>query len=271
MFAVRVALIVTLLFFALSWLGVFASDAEEQAKEQFQHWTKQAEAIHKLVQEERFAEAREQLTRFAKDFSRSKLVKQELTAAQIDALSECLMDADRELTRVAVDRKKVNFSILRMRLAFDALSHENQPLWLQYQDVLQEILTDLQAGIMEKDSIQMGTSVNRLVETFKLIQPALMMDRDATIVNKVETLIKKVHSEARRPETLQGNIKQLEPALKQLFLDSQRVLSAPATPPPMEAFLWIGGWITAVLTYVGWRKYEGDRKVVHRRSIESDL
>ncbi|MEW9032713.1 MAG: sporulation protein YpjB, partial [Planifilum fimeticola] len=103
-------------------------------------WTKQAEEIHRLVKEKKWAEARKPLARLAADFSRADFSDERVSIEVIHTLSECLLDLEGKLNQIRPDQELILASAVRLRLAFDALSHPNQPLWLErYPEMMRKI------------------------------------------------------------------------------------------------------------------------------------
>lgn len=236
----------------------YSSTSFAQQEEAYRQWSEQADAIYTLVREEQFAEAREGLTQLARSFSKTN---QELSPIQLQILSDQMIDMDRELTRLSVDWERMHFSALRLRLAFDALSHRHQPLWHQYQGSIKKSLVDLQGAMRSKNEEQLHASLDRLAQNFELIQPALLMVYEPTAVNQAESQVKKIEEswENRGGEELQEELQQLESALDSFFLEDSAVTAEQTGPPSMAVILWAGGIIAFVLTYVGWRKYRGEQ------------
>ena len=104
-----------------------------------QAWTQDAERIHQLVKEKQWTEARETLAKLAAGYSRADFSGQDISLEAIHALSECLLDLEGKLNQVRPDPASILSSAVRLRLAFDALSHPNQPLWHgRYQDIIRK-------------------------------------------------------------------------------------------------------------------------------------
>ncbi len=248
------------LFAYLTLVIFYPTTSFAQQETDYRQWSEQAEAIYTLVQEEQFAQAREELTQLASSLSKGN---QELSPIQLQILSDQIIDMDRELTRLSIDWEQMHFHVLRLRLVFDALSHQHQPLWQQYQGSIKRLLAELQGAVQSQNKDQFHASQDRLIQNFQLIQPALIMVFDVTAVNQAESQLKRIEEskwENRGEEALQQELKQLEAALNSFFLkDPSDSTTEETTPSFIAVILLAGGLIALALTYVGWRKYQGEQ------------
>ena len=71
----------------------------------------------------------ETLAELAAGFSRADFSDEDVSTEAIHALSECLLDLEGKLNQIRPEQDVLLTSAVRLRLAFDALSHPNQPLW----------------------------------------------------------------------------------------------------------------------------------------------
>ncbi len=263
-------MVTRVILFAYLTLVIFYPTTSFAQQETYHQWSEQAEAIYTLVEEEQFAQAREKLTQLANSFSQSN---QELSPMQLQILSDQIIAMDRELTRLSIDWEQIHFHALRLLLAFDALSHHHQPLWKQYQGSTKRLFAELQGAVQNQNKDQFYISQEKLLQNFQLIQPALIIAFDNTAVRQAESQLKKIAEsgwENRSGGKLQQELKQLEIALDSFFLEDT---SASATEginssSIVAAILWGGGLIAFVLTYVGWRKYQGEQ--IERSSLQQE-
>ena len=101
---------------------VLSSAAGNADRAEAEAWAKQAEEIHRLVKEKKWAEARKPLAELAAGFSRADFSDEEVSTEAIHALSECLLDLEGKLNQIRPEQDVLLTSAVRLRLAFDALS-----------------------------------------------------------------------------------------------------------------------------------------------------
>jgi len=161
----------------------------------------------------------------------------------------------------------------RLRLAVDSLLQAEQGPWLQYESLM---LDDLQSirrashGSKESAPAMTAIYVEKLFERMNRMQIAAYMVGDESEMNhltKRAELLKNfmtVHSEgwnSEQQKRLMTIVDNIELAVHGLFAQAEGTITVPAiTVPtgtnPTSIALFIGSIISAILTYIGYRKYK---------------
>lgn len=232
-------------------------------------WAKQAEEIYLLVKEKKWAEARKPLARLATDFSRADFSDERVTIEAIHVLSECLLDLEGNLSRIRPDQEKILTSAIRLRLAFDAFSHPNQPLWHGHFPKMMRNIERLERAVKSGSEKEVRMRVEELFTEYQLIRPAVMVSKTPQTAAKVDSVIAFIRGQSQSGEMdregLMNGVKRFKQMMQPLFYGSEEEVIALARgvgqsgPPEVFQFLWVGGMIAAVLSYVGWRKYRAER------------
>ena len=245
---------------------VLSSAAGNADRAEAEAWAKQAEEIHRLVKEKKWAEARKPLAELAAGFSRADFSDEEVSTEAIHALSECLLDLEGKLNQIRPEQDALLTSAVRLRLAFDALSHPNQPLWQERYPEMVRNIRRLERAVQSGSREKVREAVDKLFGEYQLIRPALAVSKSPQTTAKVDSVIAFIRSRSDgapldRRELAEG-VKRLEKMMEPLFYGTEEEVIALARwthPPEVLPLLWVGGVIAAVLAYVGWRMYRAEQ------------
>lgn len=152
----------------------------------------------------------------------------------------------------------------------DALTHEHQPLWRQLGSRLAEATWGLEQALMAGDVESARREYRQLQQRYQLIRTALWLDRPASQAAELDALVnalgEQVAGSRRSDDAYISTMYQWKEALDALFgMGEEREAIGPVVLPaePLVGqwlFIWI--FILLVLTYVGWRMYQGDMRLV---------
>ncbi|MDF2938622.1 MAG: sporulation protein YpjB [Paenibacillaceae bacterium] len=187
----------------------------------------------------------------------------------VNALSDAVVEAKRQLNAARLDPEKVVHSAARLKLAADALTHKNQPMWLHYYKVLNGDTTRLEEAVSKGNQAAAKAAFVALNGHYDVIRPSVWISRTPEEGERMESLLvffaKQVEPAAFQKETLEGGIRQWRDTLASLFRkgDDQSVYLPVMEPDqPILWTLTIGLVIAAVLSFAGWRMIRVEREAV---------
>ncbi|WP_169713531.1 sporulation protein YpjB [Paludifilum halophilum] len=234
---------------------------------QAKKWARQADRVEGKVAEGRWAEARKELNQLAESFSKADLSRSSLTVEGVRALSDTLVEADRQLNRVMVRPEELAEVTQRVHLAFDALAQPHQPLWHRFEGSFRSRIGEVRSGLKKNRPEAVRRSGRKLIEHYEQIRPALYVVRSPTTVEKTNALMsflqKELQKEELEPGTVESAVDQWERMISPLFYGPEEEVLAigeEGKPPLIPALLSVGGVIAGVLSYVSWRKYRYSRR-----------
>jgi sporulation protein YpjB len=164
--------------------------------------------------------------------------------------------------------------ITGVKLAVDALYHEDNPLWLGYEQVvlddimrLQETWTQGAPGsiVQAKDVLErLNSHLNRFKAAALLQGNPQYVGQLSERIRAAETQLELVKAGKSTREQMSASIPQLEKAASLLFQEQSARVGAPLFVPNAGGPSWqwtviIGSLIVTVLTYAGWRQYRAER------------
>ncbi|MFD1426098.1 sporulation protein YpjB [Kroppenstedtia sanguinis] len=251
----------------LIWLGG-SGWAWASGKESVEGWSQQAERVDQLVREGKVGKAQEELSQLASRFSQGDFSEVHLSVEGIGALSDTLVDLDQELVRVMRRPQRLREASERLRLAFDALAHPDQPLWQGYVSKIGNDIGEIQRGIKKDHPETVLSGAEKLKVHFGQIEPALWVSRHPETAGRIQSYVYSLKSQAgKSPVTwvpLQSALEQWEPMIQPSMLREEEGVWAVSGESPdwrLPAFT-VSGVLLLALGYVGWRKYRSEQQEV---------
>jgi sporulation protein YpjB len=247
--------VIGLIFF----LFPFTAHAMSSQLPEDDQWLKLANQIVKQVEAEQLLEARDTLAQLAKTFSSSNFAQRKMRVEQIHALSGTILDLERKLNRVTPNLTEIKDSATRLQLAFDAVTHPNQPLWKQYDEQLLRDARQLKEAVQFRNFQRLQLAKEQLGRDYWLIRPAIVVSKSPATVERLDSLITFLLQQTSWKALLPAT-NDLDQVLQNLFYGQDQDVFAWVRiweNQHMFTFFVISGIISAVLAYVSWRKYQG--------------
>jgi sporulation protein YpjB len=239
----------------------------EEQRQIMQRMDEAAEEAYQSVQGGDLEKTRETIARLS--VLAARLPYEGITNVEgIQAISGAVAESMRLLHAVTPDEAQIAKQVIRTRLAVDALSHRQQPMWLGFYRSLSNDLAGLETAVRARDQQAAADAFEQWKARVALIQPAIIISRDASEVMKLESISAFLDRSIREADwsALDQALPDIRQAIEELFQDPNRETLSPLMPSaePPHPIIWslvFGAVITAVLAYVAWRKYEGSQGV----------
>lgn len=181
-------------------------------------------------------------------------------------LSEAVVEAKRTFNAASISPPKALKASSQIRLAADAITHSHQPMWLQYYKVMKDHAKALENAAVSRKTLEMRSALSAFEERYEIIRPAVWISREPWQGEKMDSLLAFLDNQAEAKDVSFDNLtagtKQLQDAIDELFgKKEERTAYVPIMNPgnPIQWSLTIGSLIIAVLSYVAWRMFQGDR------------
>jgi len=190
------------------------------------------------------------------------------TAEGVEALAGSVAEMKRAWAAVRPDEQRLEQTAGALRLAADALTRPDVPMWLQYKPLLLEDVGELAAGLggtPNGPSEQAKQALERIRSRYALIRTAALISRDPSTVERADSVLRYadrlMKAERPDPKLLASMAASVRQSLAELFPDKgERQATVPALlPPTWGVAATIGSFIVTVLSWAGWRRYKYDR------------
>ncbi len=192
----------------------------------------------------------------------------------IEAVTGSIHAALRSLNAVSPDHRSATIKVATARLAVDALSHREQPMWLGFRDALSGDLEKLAMAAEAENDPAASEALASWRGHLSMVRPAVVVSREPSDAVKLDSITAFLTNALRSADWsgLRQAMPNLESALGEVFADQDRETTvtplAPTAEPP-HPILWslgLGAFIVTVLTYVAWRRYAADQGVAKVKS-----
>ncbi len=220
-----------------------------------------SEQMLKLAKAGAVTEAREQLMKFSELMTKVNF-NGLLTIDGLDALTKTVMDARRIFNAVRYSPEQGVEAAVRLRLASDALTHKQNPMWLQFERTLSGRLTEFETAARAKNR---SLAIRRLAEissAYQQIRAAGLISGREIAVYKIDSLLVFLHAELSKGKTdfkhLASGAKHFRESLQELFVNNGRQAYLPFAEN-RSPFVWtvvLCSLIITVLMFVGWKKFK---------------
>lgn len=147
------------------------------------------------------------------------------------------------------------------RLAVNAISSTGTPLWTQMEEPVMSSLQELKQSSAQLDTMQFHETLNVFLSNYEMLKPSLQVDVAATQLQLLDERVRYVDHYrddilATRSET--EEVEQLEKEVQAIFYGKTK--EEVIQPSLGWVISMTGGIIITTLSYVGWRKYKGQKE-----------
>lgn len=149
-----------------------------------------------------------------------------------------------------------------LRLCFDALQSDGQPLWKSLHSEVLSPVIKMKNALKDKDNDRFQSTLNHFLDEYALIYPAMMIDGQPDAINLVDKRITSFTDKRLLDVNASSRIRQLnsiETELNQVFEQASNKQEDLITLAAI-----IGGLVLSVLAYASWRRFLAER--VRRRT-----
>lgn len=221
-----------------------------------------------MVKSKRYNDAKKLLDYFSEQFSNMEESKRPL---KMDELRIVTISQNEAMEAAISSNMKYEERINRFtkfRLVIDAISTSHQPLWTGIEDQIMNTFQHVKTAAYHSDKTKFHTSFNRFLSLYNVIYPSMKIDVPAENIQKIDARINFIDVYRSQIMDNKKSLKELdglESDLKQLFdeMDEDQ-----ADPSLWWVIISTGSIIIMTLSYVGFRKYQGDKEMKKNHSRE---
>lgn len=167
----------------------------------------------------------------------------------VQAAANLSMNHDERINRVT-----------KFRLVMDTITSKYEPLWTEMEAPIMSTLIEIKKAAYSGDKERFHSKLNSFLSLYDIIYPSMKLSVEVGRIQQLDTRINYI--DRYRPEILTGNdnlqeLEALEADLQLLFDDMGE---DEADPSLWWVIISTGSIIILTLSYVGWRKYKGEKE-----------
>jgi sporulation protein YpjB len=255
----RVLLIIILILLAPIYVSAENSSSIEKLD-------KISDEALQMVKYEKYDDAKKLLDYFSNQFANLTGNERSFT---LDQLRIMTISHDEALEATVSPNMKYEErlnKLTKFRLVMDAVASKHQPLWTGMEDQMFSTLDQVKNAASKKEINQFNRHLNSFLSLYNVIYPSLKIDVPASSIQKLDARINfideyrsQMAGDAKYVKELDG----LEADLKKIF---DEVNEDESDPSLWWVIISTGSIIILTLSYVGWRKYKGDKEMRKNRS-----
>jgi sporulation protein YpjB len=222
----------------------------------------------RLAKNGQFEEAKEVLLYFSEQFFATNARDRLKSADELRAVTITHENALKTVTASSLPAEEKIDKLTQFRLVVDAIHSNHQPLWSEMESTVMETFDQLEKAVDQEKDESFAASLRNFLNHYELIEPSVKIDVPVEEAKKIDKDIEMLQAPAFRQLSLEEKherLKQMREDLQSLFDD---VRKDEADPSLIWVMISTGGIIILTLSYVGWRKYQGEKEKSRTRQKE---
>jgi len=219
-----------------------------------------------LTKSHRYEDAKKILETFSDKFSTVTVKDQNFTMDELRIVTIAHNEAVEATTNVSMNSDERINRVTKFRLVIDAISSTKQPLWTEMEVPILSVFNEVKKAALNGEQVAFYESLNSFLSLYEIVYPSMKIDVSSERIQKLDTRINFVdnyRSQILTDKDARQELLVLETELQTIFEDLNE---DEADPSLWWVIISTGSIIILTLSYVGWRKYRGEREKRINRS-----
>ncbi|QOY35829.1 sporulation protein YpjB [Anaerobacillus isosaccharinicus] len=245
------------LFFLVISTSVHAEKDLDQ--KEWRQLNQTADKVLQLVKEEKYSEAKQLMDFFSKQFLAIRYDDQNLSMTQLRLITTSYEKAMGAVTSASASHEERVLAVSEFRLVIDALVSEHHPLWKNTETQVMNYFAKMREAISSDDSNSFQHHFNGFLQRYAVIRPAIMIDLLPHQFQRIDSHVRYVERYRATIISDKEKAKQLK-IMEEDFAKLYKGFEEDQADPSLWwVILSIGGTILLSLSYVGYKKYKGEK------------
>jgi sporulation protein YpjB len=213
-----------------------------------------------LAKNERFEEAKQLLNYFSDEFLRLNARDRLRSADELRVITLTHESALKTVTASTLPVEERVDNVQRFRLVIDAIRSDYQPLWSEMESSVMAAFYQLKEAVKKGDKPSYQAALQQFLNKYEMIEPSAKIDVAPERFKRVDANIELLQEPEFAQLGSESQMKQLEQMEKDLLALFEGVRKDEADPSLWWVMISTGSIIILTLSYVGWRKYRGEKE-----------
>ncbi|GIN60758.1 hypothetical protein J27TS8_07510 [Robertmurraya siralis] len=213
-----------------------------------------------LVKSSRYDDAKKLLEYFSNEFLAYTMENHGFSIDELRIVTLAQNEAIEAMGNGSMDHDERINRVTKFRLAIDAITSTNQPLWTEMERPMMTVFGGMKDAAMQGDAENFHSHLNSFLSLYEVIYPSMKLDVPVQRVQQIDARIHFIDEYRPRvlaEETGLQELVALETDLRDLF---NQMSEDEADPSLWWVIITTGSIIIVTLSYVGWRKYKGNKE-----------
>ncbi|MEH7546161.1 MULTISPECIES: sporulation protein YpjB [Bacillaceae] len=219
-----------------------------------------------MVKFQRYEDAKKMLDYFSDQFTSIKGTEEPLSMDEVRIVNTSHDEAMEAAVSPNMKYEERLNKLTKFRLVIDALATSHQPLWTEMEDQIMTAFHQAKEAAVMGDAAHFHTNFNTFLSLYNVIYPSMKIDVPVENIQRLDAridFINEYRSQVVSDAKSQQELEALDTDLKNLFANMEE---DEADPSLWWVIISTGSIIIMTLSYVGWRKYQGDKEPKKNRS-----
>ncbi|WP_223593465.1 sporulation protein YpjB [Neobacillus bataviensis] len=219
-----------------------------------------------MVKFHRYEDAKKLLDYFSDQFTSITGNEQPLTMDEVRIVHTSHDEAMEAAVSPNMKYEERINKLTKFRLVIDAIATSHQPLWTEMEDQIMTAFHQAKDAALNGDSAHFHSSFNSFLSLYNVIYPSMKIDVPVENIQRLDArinFIDEYRSQVVKDQKSRQELDALDTDLKNLFANLEE---DEADPSLWWVIISTGSIIIMTLSYVGWRKYQGEKGLKKDRS-----
>lgn len=213
-----------------------------------------------MVKSSRYEDARKLLEYFSDEFLTYTMENHSFSIDEARIVTLVNNEAIEAMGNGSMNHDERINQVTKFRLVMDAITSTHQPLWTEMETPMMTVFGGMKEAAIAGETEKFHSHLNSFLSLYEVIYPSMKLDTPIQMVQKIDAgihFIDEYRSDILSKEASQQELEELESDLKKLF---DEMSEDEADPSLWWVIITTGSIIIVTLSYVGWRKYKGDKE-----------
>ncbi|WP_027408560.1 sporulation protein YpjB [Anoxybacteroides tepidamans] len=213
-----------------------------------------------LAKNKRFEEAKEVLNYFSDQFLKLNARERLKSMDELRAITVTHENALKTITASTLPAEDRIDQVAQFRLVIDAVHSNYQPLWTEMEPSVMNAFEQIEKAVKRRSKSEFQAALRHFLRQYEIIEPSVKIDVEPDWAKKADADIEQLQT----PKFQTLNQAQQQQMLSQMKGDFQALFHHMKKDEADPSLWWVmistGGMIVLTLTYVGFRKYRGEKQ-----------
>jgi sporulation protein YpjB len=213
-----------------------------------------------LTKSHRYEDAKKILETFSDKFSSVTVKERTFSMDELRIVTIAHNEAVEATTNATMDPDQRINQVTKFRLVIDAISSTKQPLWTEMEVPMLSVFNEVKEAVLNGEKEVFHESLNSFLALYEIVYPSMKIDVPSERIQKLDTrvhFVDRYREKVLTEQEARQEFLNLETELQTIFEDLTEDESDPSL---WWVIISTGSIIILTLSYVGWRKYKGDRE-----------
>ena len=213
-----------------------------------------------MVKLGRYEDAKKLLDYFSEQLISVSNLEQSLSKDELRIVTLSHDEAVQAAANISINHEEKISRVTKFRLVIDTITSKYQPLWTEMEAPIMSTLTEVKQAAYNGDKEHFHAKLNSFLSLYDIIYPSMKLSVEVGRIQQLDTRINYI--DRYRPQILIGNghLQELEALEADLQLIFDDMGEDEADPSLWWVIISTGSIIILTLSYVGWRKYKGEKE-----------